>query len=276
VSSAVDYQVETYVEQDIPEHLQSDRRVGPEGSGATDGSTERDTRLLKVLYDGQAITSVHDHAFLEPGVAAARGARDKITLSASQREHIAQMHDRAVANLVTSARSYDVDAGGGVDVAAAGNSRFGGFRSGPGGRARAEVDSENRFGGFTSLGAEIGGVSSSASSLTILAGLRAAASSSSSSSSSSSASSSSAFTERPITSVPSAAHSSLEENMERRLLALFHSSASSSSHGAAARGLTTDFLLGKFRDVGDQYAPLFRDLLRKVAILREGKWYLRR
>lgn len=39
--------------------------------------------------------------------------------------------------------------------------------------------------------------------------------------------------------------------------------------------LSTAFVLNKFKDLGDQYAPLFRDLLRSVAVHKEGAWMKR-
>lgn len=39
--------------------------------------------------------------------------------------------------------------------------------------------------------------------------------------------------------------------------------------------LSTAFVLSKFKDLGDQYAPLFRDLLRSVAVHKEGAWMKR-
>ena len=69
-----------------------------------------------------------------------------------------------------------------------------------------------------------------------------------------------------ITAVPSAAHTSLEENIERRLLSIL-------SGAAGNRGVLTEDVLGRFRDIGDQYAPLFREILRKTARLDGGRWY---
>jgi hypothetical protein len=42
-----------------------------------------------------------------------------------------------------------------------------------------------------------------------------------------------------------------------------------------ARGLTTDFILRNFRDLGDQYASTFKEALQQIASLRDGKWYER-
>jgi hypothetical protein len=35
---------------------------------------------------------------------------------------------------------------------------------------------------------------------------------------------------------------------------------------------TTNAVLMRFKDFGDQYAPLFKDCLRSVAELKEGYW----
>jgi len=44
----------------------------------------------------------------------------------------------------------------------------------------------------------------------------------------------------------------------------------------ADRPLTTTFVLSRFKDLGDQYAPLFRELLRSVAVHNNGVWSKRK
>jgi hypothetical protein len=40
-------------------------------------------------------------------------------------------------------------------------------------------------------------------------------------------------------------------------------------------GLNTDYILHNFRDLGDQYASMFKDTLHQIAVLKDGKWYKR-
>mmetsp|Transcript_23102 Transcript_23102/g.33843 ORF Transcript_23102/g.33843 Transcript_23102/m.33843 type:complete len:1238 (+) Transcript_23102:142-3855(+) len=41
---------------------------------------------------------------------------------------------------------------------------------------------------------------------------------------------------------------------------------------AAAQGLTTEAILENFRDLPDQFAPVFREMLRRVATFSNGRW----
>jgi len=56
----------------------------------------------------------------------------------------------------------------------------------------------------------------------------------------------------------------IEESIKARLLNLFNSKKGAS--------LTTDQVLFRFGDIKDQFAPIFREQLRKVAVLQDGKW----
>ena len=55
----------------------------------------------------------------------------------------------------------------------------------------------------------------------------------------------------------------VRQDIQSRLTALF---------SRADRPLTTAFVLSRFKDLGDQYAPLFRELLRTVAVHNNGTW----
>lgn len=56
---------------------------------------------------------------------------------------------------------------------------------------------------------------------------------------------------------------SVKQDIQSRLAALF---------SRADRPLSTSFVLSRFKDLGDQYAPLFRELLRGVATHNNGMW----
>ena len=83
---------------------------------------------------------------------------------------------------------------------------------------------------------------------------------------------------------------SLEEVMRDRIVALFkppddprarslnrrNVGYSASKNGRGDIGLSAEYILGRFKDVGDHYAPLFRQVLRSVAELRSDKrWHLK-
>ena len=79
---------------------------------------------------------------------------------------------------------------------------------------------------------------------------------------------------------------SLDDVITRRIRALFATATSSASYGSSSSrrqrnapvGLSADFILSRFRDIGDHYAPIFRSVLRQVATMNKDdkKWYLRK
>jgi hypothetical protein len=110
-----------------------------------------------------------------------------------------------------------------------------------------------------------GSISGGGGSAQLLAGLRANKAGSTSTAAQGGLNSSSSST------VPAAASSaSVRGNISNRLVALFRNAGS-----ARGGGLSSDYILQNFRDLGDQYASLFRDVLRQVAEQKEGRWYLR-
>jgi len=56
----------------------------------------------------------------------------------------------------------------------------------------------------------------------------------------------------------------IEESIHSRLISIF-----SAKKGTT---LTTDQVLNRFSDIKDQFAPIFREQLRRVAVFKEGKW----
>jgi len=62
----------------------------------------------------------------------------------------------------------------------------------------------------------------------------------------------------------SASGASLEDNIKARLQSIFSS--------ASSNGLTTDFILNKFADLPDRFAPIFKAQLKAVAKFTNGKW----
>jgi hypothetical protein len=68
------------------------------------------------------------------------------------------------------------------------------------------------------------------------------------------------------TATTSSSSSSISSDITNRLQSIF---------SKPQDRLSTAFVLSKFKDLGDQYAPLFRDLLRSVAVHKEGAWMKR-
>ena len=62
----------------------------------------------------------------------------------------------------------------------------------------------------------------------------------------------------------SASGSSLEDNIKARLRSIFSSDSSD--------GLSTEFILNKFADLPDRYAPIFKAQLKTIAKFTNGKW----
>lgn len=67
--------------------------------------------------------------------------------------------------------------------------------------------------------------------------------------------------------------SSMTGDISKRLGILFANSIN--SNRGRDTGLNTDYILHNFRDLGDQYAAMFKDTLHSVAVLKDGKWYRR-
>lgn len=81
----------------------------------------------------------------------------------------------------------------------------------------------------------------------------------------------------PTVSVPEVrTHSnptSMTGDISKRLGILFTNSIN--SNRGRDCGLNTDYILHNFRDLGDQYASMFKDTLNQIALLKDGKWYKR-
>lgn len=86
----------------------------------------------------------------------------------------------------------------------------------------------------------------------------------------------------------------IEETIRQRLIVFFQShtprnsnssnsssrdiftSSSRSSSTSRAVPITTQRILTHFSDLGDQYAPLFKRILRSLAVLKDGQWSLKK
>ena len=112
----VSFDVEEYVEQNLPDNFSSSSVAaangGSLGSGSgssgkngtdegEDGAIQRDRRLLRVLFDGEAISSVYDHHALEPGASSHKSSLNSLDARRAEAAEAA-----AVRNLEQSAPSF--------------------------------------------------------------------------------------------------------------------------------------------------------------------------
>ena len=319
------FDVEEYVEEDIPDNLSSSSVAAASGSASSggglvgtrgsdegeDGASQRDRRLLRVLFDGEAISSVYDHHALEPGVSSHRSNLNSLD---ARRAEAAEAD--AVRSLERSAPSYLGAAGNVARVSRAGPMSSGNSVNG---NARVQIgrssalnypavtttndpnarfgtvssNATGTFGSVANMG-PVSGAGTGGGSSAILARLRATTSVASACPTSSSAAKGSLPHDEAATAIVPDARSprsnqpeSLEEVIARRIRALFATATSSASYGhsssrrsrrARARvGLSADFIISRFKDIGDHYAPIFRNVLRQVAVMNkeDNKWYVR-
>ena len=226
--------------------------VKVDSAGDDQDSNSRDRRLLQALFDGEALSAVYDHSYIEPGMGGSDAARE----ARAVQEQASAAVDQALMQLQASAPSY----------------RSTDQRSAPV-QSTARIPDKplappNRFGGTSSS--------------RMLAGLRASQRSTetrsivpSSSTSRDTASSTvtvqrSADTVAPtsVSAVTITAPKSISADILGRLEVLFFPGKRKTECG-----LATNTILEHFGDLGDQYASLFRDSLHQIAALKNGRWY---
>ena len=266
---------------------------------AADGSTSRDRRLLEALFAGDAITSVYDHHYFDPANSSQkdneiekagrlRRAAERVTV----RDVASVAVNKALSELQSSARVYQApapvsvhsSAGLSGDVPAASNSSsnsssIGGVVVGTPAttqqgtaRPRFGTSSASMFG--TSSAALLAGLGGPNTTTATIAGTsqvhnRPTISSvhnntttSTTTATTSSNTNTSTNASRQVDSATTG-RVSVKRDIADRLHALFANSD---------RPLSMAFVLSRFSDLGDQYAPLFRELLRGVAVFRNGAW----
>lgn len=252
-------------------------------SSAVASSSEHqahDRKLLRALFDGDAILSIYSHDYLEPG-----NNKFKTKQEQQEAQRLAQMADRraqrAVQTLHASSTVYQHyhphPAQSIVTNQTSTSSSFSSFGSGSGSGSGSNPGGSSSNGSQDALGRYFGSLSANqaeaaqSSSSSLLAAIRQRDPSASQPVASST----------PAVSVAlSAVPASIEDQLRTRLINLFRGAPSNAAAAVKATGasthcLPTTTILHHFRDLGDQYAPLFRRLLRTVAILKEGTWTLR-
>ncbi len=169
----------------------------------------QDRVVLKALFDGEAITGVYNHSYLEPG-----NTTKSLSHNQYQIEKVAdEFVEKAVKALQSSAVSYLNDAPSGTDKQLFGSNAL---------------------------------ITSGVSSYDIISHIRTNLKEGN----------------HPTDSATVAKPLSLSERLKQRLLQLFEAKGEMSSQE----------VLLHFKDLGDQYAPIFKETLRSVAVLQGGKW----
>ena len=211
-------------EFDVAPHVDNDIHRSDEPFSSKKNSTpsSKDYLLLKALFDGDAITDVYDHEYLEPG------ARKVISEKNSTLEKRAtDIANQAMKELQSSSQIF-----------------------------QSTLPDRNVMGGH------VQNINNSLSSSSLLESIRTNKVAVQQSIREISSHDLPEVT-RPKESQPRGVAGSIRT----RILALFESSEQYNSDG-----LKTAFILSKFRDLGDQYAPLFKSILRDIARLDNGVW----
>jgi len=242
-------------------------------------SADSDKMILKALFEGEALAGVYDHAYLDPSNP--RPNPPNHSLEDYARKHALQAKvNQVVATVQASAKHYYQPLPAAeTPIATTATALVGSVST------RHHTSTEGM------MGTSGTGMMNSA---TLLARLKSSSSSSSSSStanmmppppavipavkqptttpfssplllsSSSSSSSSSSATATTTTGTGL----SIQDSITQRLLTLFHTSP-------PPHQLPTTTLLAAFPDLGDQYAPLFRQTLRSLATTNNSLWTLK-
>lgn len=226
------------------EEVQEERNEGADDEQMLDvqegSETEfaQDRKLLRALFAGDAITSVYNHDYLEPGV----GKSDDLQRDA---QVIAK---RAVSALQPGDTRPSRDS------------------------SSSESLEKNRF---AAVSTSSDPSSSSVSLLALLRGRQQRVEDETEEPVRSALEISSSASLPPLNQASSSMTSSIEQVIRDRLLRLFRLQRSEGRGVRCNPSLSSKDILSKFRDLGDQYAPLLKALLRGIATLREGMWTLK-
>jgi len=188
-----------------------------------------DRKLLQALFDGDNISSVYDHHYVDPTNQKRKKDSNKVKLE----EKAQQVVDQKLQNLCSSTSVYVNRANHNDQDQKEGEYNCSSDRK------------ENRFGQFRSTG------DSASSSKAFLSSIES--------------------TNKELKSSGMKRKKTIREDIRERLEVLFNDYEASKS--SKNKPLSSEYILSSFQDLGDQYAPLFKDILRSVAVLRDGCWY---
>jgi SNF2 family DNA or RNA helicase len=209
-----------------------------------DSPPNRDQQLLRALYNGEAISAVYDHTYFEGNNTNKDRREQRYKKQDEQIKELAkQVVDEAVKQLRNSNSVYT----NGGERGTSSRDRLGFVPTAP-------VSSSNSRGRFSTTSVR------PSSSSSMLSGLRQLQGRPPSSSSSEQISD-------PVVAGASIPPSPMTSSVLIRLQNIFQQ-RSVTQNG----GLTTQEVLCHFNDLPDQFAPIFREMLRRVATLSDGKW----
>jgi hypothetical protein len=206
-------------------------------------ANKQDHLVLKALFDGDAISSVYNHDYLEPSLQKGAIVQNKYLIQNAANERV----ERAMQALSSSSRVYLPTAA--EETAAAATST-----STQSSNSLAYHSSLNNNGGPSSASI-LGRIRSNRQNESVLLPPPPATTMTTTTSSTSSSDG------NEITS----SSMGIADRIKSRILQLFQKKSSYSS----------EEVLRSFSDLGDQYAPIFKQTLRSVAVLRNGSWVLR-
>jgi DNA excision repair protein ERCC-6 len=215
---------------------------------------DRDHQLLRALYNGEAIAAVYDHSYFEGNGGGKRIAKNTAAAIAHEKQ-IKQLAQQVVDEAVKQLRNSNPSI-----VSSSSRDRLGFIeeRSTPRGHGNG---GRGRGGRFSS--------NSQRSSSSMLSGLRQLQGRSPSQEDGSGSGNGSSD-------LRNVSEGQMTSTVLARLENIFRQRASTetgSGAGAEDRsGLTTDEILAHFSDLPDQFAPIFREMLRRVAVFSEGRW----
>jgi hypothetical protein len=205
----------------------------------SNAANKQDHLVLKALFDGDAISSVYNHDYLEPkgtivqnqyliqNAANERVEKAMQALSSSSRVYLPTAAEETAANTSTSTRTQSSN-------------------------SLAYHSSLNNNGGPSSASI-LGRIRSNRQNESLPPPPATTMTTTSTSTSSSDG--------NEVTS----SSMGIADRIKSRILQLFEKKSSYSS----------EEVLRAFSDLGDQYAPIFKQTLRSVAVLRNGSWILR-
>jgi DNA excision repair protein ERCC-6 len=192
----------------------------------------QDKLILKALFDGEAITSVYDHEYLEPSIRSSTLTHQQIVIENTANRVV----EKAVRALESSSTVYNDNNG-------------------------TDINASSSIGGLSSASL-LSSIRANQNQFQQLA--NPPAPSTIRPSNSSEQLNSIQFPSQPFSSssLPSSSSGSIAEKLRSRLFRLF----------SKKEFLPTEEILSQFKDLGDQYASLFKQILRSVAVMENGMW----
>ena len=257
-------------------------------------SHSRDKRLLQALFDGEALSAVYDHSYIEPGMGGSDAAREQRALH----EQASARVDQAMRQLQASAPSYRMNEVTPTPTAPSSSSSYNSSSyssrdnrdSRNGTHTQSQSQTHPRFGGSGSGSSQmLAGIRANKAAVNVNVhgnpslgqgqgiGVGQGQASTIRTAGHGQGQGQVVQSDSHQQSSPSISSgpSSISGDILRRLNTLFSNCLSNPPKGSRDQGLSTEYILHHFSDLGDQYASIFKDSLHQVAIQKNGKWFKR-